>query len=176
MLQEAYGRVCTYALFPDHPSPDASLIMIDSKLQYLTDHDGSVQSVVISIDDWNRLASRLETYHLIQNPVMHQRLQAAMQRASGITFDESLRQIEYDSAGFEDLAWWNKNDHDRAVEIVQLIKEVQQDPFSGRGRPTALLFDLDGCWSRRISGDHRLVYQILDEKVRVLSCRYHEEV
>lgn len=149
--------------------------MIDSNLQYLTEQDGSIRSVVISIEDWNRLASQLETYHLIQSPTMHRRILEAMQRGSGITFDESLRQIEYDSAGFEDLAWWNKYDHDRAVEIVQLIKEVQQDPFGGRARPTALLFDLDGCWSRRIGGDHRLVYQVLDDKIRVLACRYHSE-
>lgn len=148
--------------------------MFDSNFQYLTDQDGNPKSVVIAIDDWNRLASRLETYHIVQNQTMHHRIKEAMQRGSGITFDESLRQIEYDSAGFEDLAWWNKNDHDQAREIVQLLKEIQQSPFDGRGRPTALLYDLEGCWSRGLSGDHRLVYQVLDSKIRVLACRFQD--
>lgn len=150
--------------------------MIDSNLQYMTDREGAVRSVVVSIDDWNHIASQLETYHLMMSRTMLRRLLEAMQRANGITFDESLRQIEYDSSGFEDLAWWNKNDHDRAVQIVQLIKEVQHDPFGGRARPIALTFELEGCWSRRIAGDHRLIYQILDDKVRVLACRYHAEM
>lgn len=174
MLQEAYAHVRPHALIPDYPSLEAPYLTMDSSLQYLTDQDGSPQSVVIGIDDWNRLVARLETYHLVQNPTMHQRLLDAMGRGSGITFDESLRQIEYDSAGFEDLAWWNKYDHDLAVEIVQMLKEVQQDPFEGSGRPIALLDDLEGCWSRRLGGDHRLVYQILDTKIRVLACRYHD--
>jgi toxin YoeB len=150
--------------------------MLDTDLQYLSDADGSVQAVVIPIDAWKRLASQLETYHLLQSPEMHRRLRDAKSRAKGITFDESIRQIEYDACGFEDLAWWNKKDHDRAVRVVQLIRDVQTDPFEGPGRPTPLLYDLEGCWTRRIDGAHRLVYQVLDDKIRVLACRYHEDV
>jgi toxin YoeB len=154
--------------------PSRSVPMLDTDLQYLSDADGSVQAVVIPIDAWKRLASQLETYHLLQSPEMHRRLRGAKSRANGISFDESIRQIEYDACGFEDLAWWNKQDHDRAVRIVQLIRDIQSDPFDGPGRPTPLLYDLEGCWTRRVEGSHRIVYQVLDDKVRILACRYHE--
>ena len=48
-------------------------------------------------------------------------------------------------------------------------------PGSGPGKPEALKFDLNGCWSRRIDLAHRLVYQV-DEpagQLIVLQCRYH---
>lgn len=149
--------------------------MIDSDLQYLTGPDGSVRSVVVPADAWQRVLSELETFHIVRSPSMNRRIREAMARANGISFDESIRQIEYDAAGFEDLAWWNKNDHDRAVEVVQLVKEVQKDPFGGSGQPTRLVHDFEGCVSRQIQGDHRLIYQILDDKIRILSCRYHQE-
>jgi toxin YoeB len=155
--------------------PPHDPLMLDTDLQYLSDADGTVQAVVIPIDAWKRLASQLETYHLVQRPVMHQRVRDALARANGISFDESIRQIEYDAHGFEDLAWWNQVDHDRAVRIVQLIRDVQAEPFEGAGRPVPLLYDLDGCWTRRIEGAHRLVYQVLDDKIRILACRYHED-
>ncbi|MFV0321882.1 MAG: Txe/YoeB family addiction module toxin, partial [Alphaproteobacteria bacterium] len=30
-----------------------------------------------------------------------------------------------------------------------------------------------GCWSRRIDIEHRLVYSVLDDKIVILQCRYH---
>ncbi|MFW5973464.1 MAG: Txe/YoeB family addiction module toxin [Bacteroidota bacterium] len=149
--------------------------MIEPELQYLTDADGSARAVVVPMESWRRLSSEMETFRLVHNSVMHGRIRTAMQRGTGISFDEGMRQIEYDAAGFEDLAWWNKYDHEKAVEIVQLIKELQRDPFEGSGHPTALLFDLEGCWSRRIDRHHRLVYQVVEDKIRILACRNHEE-
>ncbi|MCA9921350.1 MAG: type II toxin-antitoxin system YoeB family toxin [Anaerolineales bacterium] len=29
------------------------------------------------------------------------------------------------------------------------------------------------CWSRGIDREHRFVYQVNDEKIRILACRYH---
>ena len=74
---------------------------------------------------------------------------------------------------FEDWALWVKNDRKLALRIIKLIREVQRSPFEGTGKPEALKHDLKGCWSRRIDKEHRLVYQVTDEKIRVLACRYH---
>ena len=38
------------------------------------------------------------------------------------------RSLEFDSAGFEDLAWWIEKDRKKALRIVKLIKEVQRTP------------------------------------------------
>lgn len=81
--------------------------------------------------------------------------------------------MEFDPSAFEDLAWWIKQDRKKALRIVKLIKEVQRTPFEGTGKPEVLKHDLSGCWSRRIDQEHRLVYEVKDDKIRVLACRYH---
>lgn len=81
--------------------------------------------------------------------------------------------MEFDQAGFEDLAWWIEKDRRMAQRIVKLIQAVQRDPFGGIGKPEPLKHELAGCWSRRIDHEHRLVYQVLEDKIRILACRYH---
>jgi len=81
--------------------------------------------------------------------------------------------LEFDADAFEDLAWWIENDRKKALKIIKLIREVQRNPFEGTGQPEALKHDLSGCWSRRIDQEHRLVYEVLDDKIRILACRFH---
>jgi toxin YoeB len=81
--------------------------------------------------------------------------------------------LEFDPAGFEDLAWWVEQDRNKALRIIKLIREVQRDPFQGTGKPEPLKHELKGSWSRRIDQEHRLVYQVTESKIRILACRYH---
>lgn len=81
--------------------------------------------------------------------------------------------MEFDPAAFEDLAWWIQQDRKKALRIVKLIKEVQRTPFAGTGKPEALKHEFAGCWSRRIDDEHRLVYEVKGDKIRILACRYH---
>jgi len=81
--------------------------------------------------------------------------------------------LEFDTAAFEDLAWWIQQDRNKALRIVNLIKDVQRDPFRGIGKPEPLKHILKGCWSRRIDQEHRLVYQVTEDKIRILACRFH---
>ncbi len=84
-----------------------------------------------------------------------------------------MRNLEFDSAALEDLSWWIEQDRKKALRILRLVQETQRDPFLGIGKPEPLKHELAGCWSRRIDREHRLVYQVLDDKIRVLACRYH---
>jgi toxin YoeB len=84
-----------------------------------------------------------------------------------------VRSLEFDPAAFEDLAWWVEHDRRRALRIIELIQDVARDPFMGKGKPEPLKHELAGCWSRRIDQEHRLVYQVRGEKIRILACRYH---
>ena len=84
-----------------------------------------------------------------------------------------MRSLEFDPAAFEDLAWWVQRDRSQALRIIKLIREIQRDPFTGVGKPEPLKAELSGCWSRRIDPEHRLVYQVLEKKIRILACRYH---
>ena len=84
-----------------------------------------------------------------------------------------MKNLEFDPLAFDDLAWWVDKDRKQALKIIKLIKEVQKNPFQGIGKPEPLKHDLSGCWSRRIDREHRLVYQVLEDKIRILACRYH---
>ena len=84
-----------------------------------------------------------------------------------------VKNLEFDSAGFEDFAWWVENDRKKALKIINLIKDIQRNPFEGIGQPEKLKHELSGCWSRRIDQEHRLVYEVLETKIRILACRYH---
>jgi toxin YoeB len=84
-----------------------------------------------------------------------------------------MKPVEFDTDALEDLAWWIPQDRKTALRIVKLIKEIQRTPFTGTGKPEPLKHDLQGCWSRRITQEHRLVYEIKDDKIRILACRYH---
>ena len=84
-----------------------------------------------------------------------------------------MKSLEFDLNAFEDMEWWIKNDRKKALRIIRLIKEVVREPFHGTGKPEQLRHELSGCWSRRIDKEHRLVYEVFDDKIRILSCRYH---
>ena len=84
-----------------------------------------------------------------------------------------MKSLEFDPAALEDLAWWIEKDRKKALRIIKLIEAIQRNPFQGIGRPEQLKHDLSGCWSRRIDHEHRLVYEVLDDKIRILACRYH---
>lgn len=55
----------------------------------------------------------------------------------------------------------------------QLIKEILRDPNKGIGNPEPLKHDLQGFWSRRIDGEHRLVYLFDSDSLSFVACRYH---
>jgi toxin YoeB len=81
--------------------------------------------------------------------------------------------LEFDSAAIEDPAWWIQQDRKKALRIIRLIQECLSDPFGGIGKPEPLKHELAGCWSKRVDDEHRLVYQVRDNKIRILACRYH---
>jgi len=81
--------------------------------------------------------------------------------------------LEFDIHAFEDLKYWIQIDRKKALKILTLIEECLITPFSGTGKPEPLKYQLQGCWSRRTGQEHRLVYKIDDNKIRILACRYH---
>ena len=84
-----------------------------------------------------------------------------------------MRSLEFDASALEDLAWWVRQDRKKALRVLRLIQETSRDPLGGIGKPEPLKHELAGCWSKRIDEEHRLVYQVLDDKIRILACRYH---
>lgn len=81
--------------------------------------------------------------------------------------------LQFDDNAIEELKYWVGTDKKKALKILNLIEEVGKTPFSGLGKPEPLKYTLQGCWSRRIDQEHRLVYQVSGDVIRILSCRYH---
>ena len=73
----------------------------------------------------------------------------------------------------EDLAWWFKQDFQKAAKILDLVTSVMEDPFKGVGKPEPLKYLDSDIWSRRIDLEHRLVYRVGNIQIDFLSCRYH---
>jgi toxin YoeB len=73
----------------------------------------------------------------------------------------------------QDLRFWLKNERAVAVRVLDLVDAVMRAPFEGPGKPEPLKHVLGGCWSRRITQEHRLVYRVAYEAVDFLQGRYH---
>lgn len=83
------------------------------------------------------------------------------------------RTVSFTADGWEDYLYWQEHDRQILKKINQLLKDCQRDPFAGIGKPEPLRHELSGAWSRRISDEHRLVYIVVDEDIRISACRYH---
>ena len=75
--------------------------------------------------------------------------------------------------GWADYLYWQNQDKKTLKRINQLIKDIQTNSFGGIGKPEPLKFDFSRLWSRRINQEHRLIYQVKDEEIIIVQCRYH---
>ena len=73
----------------------------------------------------------------------------------------------------EDLRWWVETNRSMALRTLVLVEAVLADPFQGIGKPERLKHQLAGAWSRRITQEHRLVYEVNGKRVDFLQARYH---
>ncbi len=74
---------------------------------------------------------------------------------------------------WEDYTSWFTEDRKMLRKINELIKDIQRTPFTGKGKPEPLKYDLAKLWSRRIDREHRLVYYVHDKEILIYSCKYH---
>ena len=78
---------------------------------------------------------------------------------------------------WRDYLYWQQADEKILNSINDLIKDIKRDPFKGLGKPEPLKHTLQGWWSRRISGEHRLVYRVSgkddNQQLDIVQCRYH---
>ncbi|HNZ71940.1 MAG TPA: Txe/YoeB family addiction module toxin [Prolixibacteraceae bacterium] len=79
----------------------------------------------------------------------------------------------WDKTAWDDYQYWINTDRKVLLKINSLIKECQRTPFIGTGKPEPLKQNLSGFWSRRIAGEHRLVYKVENDVLFIAQCRYH---
>jgi len=85
------------------------------------------------------------------------------------------RKIQWTVNAAEDLAYWKKYDLNKYNRIKLLVKNIQETPITGIGKPEALKHTLAGLWSRRINQEHRLIYRITAKEIIIYNCRFHYE-
>lgn len=83
------------------------------------------------------------------------------------------RRALFSSHFLEDLGHWVRADSKTALRLLRIVRETLREPFRGIGKPEPLRRELEGLWSRRLTQEHRVVYEVRGDVVRFLQARYH---
>lgn len=86
-----------------------------------------------------------------------------------------MGKVAFEDIAFKQYAAWMDKNPKIWKKIARLIQEVRRDPFRGLSKPEPLKSSLSGCWSRRITGEHRLVYRVEGDTLEIISCMDHYE-
>lgn len=81
--------------------------------------------------------------------------------------------LVWDTTAWADYLWWQTQDRKILKRINLLVDDIVRNGNAGLGKPEPLRHDFAGYWSRRITDEHRLVYKLAEDEVRIASCRYH---
>lgn len=74
---------------------------------------------------------------------------------------------------WDDYLYWQRSNPKMLKRINSLIKDIQQQPFEGVGKPEPLKHNFSGYWSRRITDEHRIIYKIENDSLMIAQLRYH---
>ncbi len=86
-----------------------------------------------------------------------------------------MKKIAFEPLALEQYNQWALEDRKIFKKILKLIEDIQRNSFSGIGKPEPLKYELQGYWARRITDEHRLVYNVEENLIIILSCKYHYE-
>ena len=84
-----------------------------------------------------------------------------------------MRNVVFTSLAIKEYNEWFETNIRIVDRIKMLIREIDNDPFKGIGKPEPLRGNWKGYWSRRIDLEHRLVYKVTDEQIIIVKCKGH---
>jgi toxin YoeB len=83
-------------------------------------------------------------------------------------------EVVYKDKAIEDIKFWKKSGQKNLQSrITKLIEDIQLHPETGLGNPEPLKYELSGLWSRKIDKGNRLIYEIFENNLHVISMRGH---
>jgi len=83
-------------------------------------------------------------------------------------------EIEFLGKALDDIEYWKKSGNKSIQKrITKLLESMSKNPWTGIGKPESLKHELSGFWSRRINEEHRIVYTVSNNKIKVISMRFH---
>jgi toxin YoeB len=81
-------------------------------------------------------------------------------------------ELVWQTHAWEDYIYWQKPDKKVLERINELIKDCLRSPYKGIGKPEPLKGNYAGCWSRRITDEHRLIYAVSAGMLHIIQCRH----
>ena len=76
----------------------------------------------------------------------------------------------------QDYRWFAQREPQTEARIDRLLADIGRHPFAGIGKPEPLRGTLADWWSRRITGEHQLVYRVVGKgaarELQIAQCRY----
>jgi toxin YoeB len=83
-------------------------------------------------------------------------------------------EIDFSDNALTDLDYWKqKGTVTIKARITKLIEAIRHSPFTGIGKPEPLRYELSGKWSRRIDDKNRIVYNVINQRIKIYSLRGH---
>ncbi|WP_353943914.1 Txe/YoeB family addiction module toxin [Streptomyces sp. HUAS MG91] len=84
--------------------------------------------------------------------------------------------LVWQEKAWADYVRWQEQDRKILKRINTLLQDIARNgPDEGIGKPEPLRHGFHGYWSRRITDEHRLIYKVEQDEIRVAACRYHYE-
>lgn len=75
-----------------------------------------------------------------------------------------------------DIAFWEKSGNKQIQKkIGELLGDIAKHPEIGLGKPERLKYEYSSYWSRRINDEHRIMYEIFEDKIHIYSLKGHYE-
>jgi toxin YoeB len=84
-----------------------------------------------------------------------------------------MKSIVFSQTALNQLTSFKTGNQKLVFKVLELIEDIQKNPWSGIGKPEPLKHELSGYWSRRINDEHRLIYKVTSEEIVIFSCSGH---
>lgn len=84
-----------------------------------------------------------------------------------------FKEVIITSNAWSDISNLAKTDLKLIKKVLELVESIKVSPFDGIGKPELLKENLKGYWSRRINDEHRLIYQVREDKIYIVQAKGH---
>jgi toxin YoeB len=84
-----------------------------------------------------------------------------------------MKKLLFTPVAFDQYNQWQQENKQVFNKLKKLLIETAKTPFEGTGKPEPLKHDYAGCWSRRLTDEHRLIYKVETEWIEIIACKYH---